>query len=191
MDKDFAATSEYLKTVKDYPLYVYNHNRFIKYIKDLFPWYYSGRVLDIGGRNPLTQRLEDEFDIVIDSTLSDLDIQFICTRSEYDIIIFNHVIEHLFNPLFCLQNIREVMHKDSILIIGTPIKPNFITTETGHFHEMDEYRFKKLIQRAGLEIINWQRFYTYNHISWRSFTGIRPFLKMFYKCHSIVKCIKQ
>ena len=77
----------------------------------------------------------------------------------------------------------------SILIIGTPIKPGFITTRSGHFHEIDEYRFKKLIARAGLEIINWEKFY--NNINWRSFTGIRPFLSMFYKRHSIVTCMKK
>jgi|GEM_PF-2981509 len=187
-DKDFAATPEFMESIKDDPMQIFYHQQLIDYIKDID---LSGRILDIGERNPLTRKLEDHFGIEIDNTIGDLDETFIPNRFEYDVIIFSQVIEHLFNPLFCLENIKRVMHKNSVLIIGTPIKPGHITTNFRHFHEMDEYRFKKLIQRAGLRIIDWQKNYAYNNINWKSFTGVRPFLKMFYKRTSYVKCIKQ
>ena len=188
MDKDFAKNMEFMESIKDDLVQVFNHNRLIDFIKDLD---LSGRILDIGERNPLTKKIENHYHIKIDSTSSDLDRWLSCPRSKYDLIIFNQVIEHLFNPLLCLENIKDVMNVDSILIIGTPIKPGFITTCKGHFHELDDYRFKKLIERAGLEIINWQKFYTYKNIVWQGFTGLRPFIKMFYKRHSYVKCIKK
>jgi len=186
-DKDFAATLEFMENIKDDPMQVFYHQQLIDYIKDID---LSGRVLDIGERNPLTERMEKYFNIRIDSTSGDLDETFIPDRFEYDVVILSQVIEHLFNPLLCLENIGRVMHKDSILVIGTPIKPGFITTNFRHFHEMDKYQFGKLIRRAGLEIINWQRNYAYHNINWKSFTGIRPFLKMFYRRTSYVKCIK-
>jgi SAM-dependent methyltransferase len=192
MDKDFALSPAHLEMVKDDPISVHYHNQIIEYIGNL-----SGRVLDVGERNPLTKRLENHFNLKIDSTMGDLDRMFICDKSSvktgnpvYDIVIFSHVIEHLFNPLFCLQNIKKVMHNESILIISTPIKPEFITTGTGHFHEMDEYRFKKLVQRAGFKIIRWEKFHIYNNFTWKRFTGIRPFIRMFYKCHSCITLTK-
>ena len=211
MDKNFARDIEYHKSVADTKMMQFYHNRLIEYLEELLESMFSGHlpyILDIGECNPLTKKLENHFNTLIGSTISDLDESLDCLdkmgspiidnnpslrfhkHTIYDIVIFNHVIEHLFNPLFCLENIKDVMHSESILIIGTPIKPNFITTSTGHFHEMDEYRFKKLIARAGLKIIDWKKFHIYNHISWRNFIGLRPFLMMFYKCHSIIKCIK-
>jgi len=187
-DKDFAATLEFMENIKDEPMQIFYHQQLIDYIKNID---LSGKIVDIGERNPLTERIEKHFNIKIDNTHGDLDETFICDKSKYDVVIFSQVIEHLFNPLFCLENIKKVMHKSSILIIGTPIKPGFISTNFRHFHEMDEYRFKKLIQRADLEIINWQKNYAYNNINWKSFTGMRPFLKMFYKRTSYVKCIKK
>jgi hypothetical protein len=172
LDPDFAVTPEFLDSVQNEPIRMFYHSQFINYIKTsgIIP----GKVLDVGDRNPLTRRLEHEFDIHIDSTLGDLDREFYCAKCQYDTIIFNHIIEHLFNPLFCLDNIRKRMHDESILIIGTPIKPGFITTRSGHFHEMDEYRFKKLIARAKLKIVHW-----------------RPFLSMFYRRHSLITCTKK
>ncbi|HDY89865.1 MAG TPA: hypothetical protein ENH82_17325 [bacterium] len=188
MDKDFTQPISYHESVKDTKVVRFNHNRFIDYFSELKP---EGSILDIGERNPLTKRLEKYFATTIDSTIGDLDLQLCCFAREYDIVIFSQVIEHLFNPLFCLENIKKVMHKDSILIIGTPIKPGFITTATCHFHEMDNRNFKKLIARAGFKITNWQRFYRYRNFRISGFFGIRPFIRMFYKCHSIVTCIKK
>ena len=187
MDKDFAFTTEKLNEIKDEPFMVFDHKR---RIKDLQKVDLQGNVLDIGERNPLTERMEEAFGIMIDSTAGDLDVWLFYPKKKYDIIIFSHVIEHLFNPLLCLENIKKVMKPDALLFIATPIHPHFLTPRTGHFHEMDEYRFRKLIQRAGLKIIRWEKTYFHRHIHWTSFTGIRPFLRMFYKCHSWVTLIK-
>lgn len=188
LDSDFAVTQEFLESVKNKAIKKFYHNQLLEYIKDLD---LSGNILDIGERNPLTTRIEATYNISVDSTQGDLDTEFICPNKKYDVVIFNHVIEHLFNPLFCLENIKKVMKPKGILIIGTPIKPGFITTSKGHFHEMDDYRFRKLVKRAGLQILCWKKSHVYNNIQWTRFTGIRPLLRMFYKCHSWVTLSKQ
>lgn len=188
IDTTFAVTKDYLYSVKDRPEKLYYHKQIMRYLENID---LSGYVLDIGYRNPLTERIEQARGIKIDSTDGDLDETLICPRENYDVVIFNHVIEHLFNPLLCLQNIRKVMKPAAMLIIGTPVKPHFITPSKGHFHEMDEYRFRKLIKRAGFKIRDWKKYYVYKNITWRSFTGIRPFVRIFYKCHSIIELIKK
>jgi len=55
----------------------------------------------------------------------------------------------------------------------------------------DMYRFRKLVERAGFEIVSFDHYHRYNHVNLKSFTGIRPFLYMFYKQHGIFKIKKQ
>lgn len=185
IDKDFAVTIEHLEKRagrKDVQFY---HKRFIDYLKNNI-LLYSKNILDIGERNPLTIRIENKFNVKIDSTNGDLDTEFFTIpKDKYDIIICSHVIEHIFNPLWLLERIKSVMKDHSVIILGTPIKPCWITTSTGHFHEFDIYRFKKLMKRAGLKIFNFKHYYIYNRINWRMFTGIRPFLSSFKKRHGI------
>lgn len=198
MDKDFANPIEQLERIRNEPRYAFYHQQLIDYVNNL-DMYNIHRVLDIGERNPLTRKMEAYFDIPIDNTKGDLDETLtivdhkgdVVINKLYEIIIFNHVIEHIFNPLFCLENIKKVMHKGSNLVVGTPIKPNFLTSVKSHFHEMDKYRFRKLLDRAGLEITDWKQCYTYRPIRLVTFTGIRPFIGMFYKRNTFVTCRKK
>ncbi|GAH04385.1 unnamed protein product, partial [marine sediment metagenome] len=153
---------EYTIQESNRPSFIYKHEKLMDLIaKHGFSRLYFDNVLDIGERNPFTERLEVEFSINIDSTSGDLDKEFICSKKQYDLVIFSHVIEHLFNPLFCLENIKKVLKPDGIMIIACPIKPHFLTWGKGHFHEMDDYRFRKLIRRAGFVILIWKKFSLY------------------------------
>lgn len=141
----------------------------------------DGDVLDIGERNPLTIKIESEFNVKVDSTSGDLDELFTIPKKKYDIIICSQVLEHIFNPLWMLERIKSIMKDHSWIILATPIKPNWITTSLCHFHEFDMYRFKKLIQRSGLKILDFKHYHMYRRFTWRLFTGIRPFLYIFQK----------
>lgn len=184
MDKDFTRDISYIVQESNKPPHIHKHIMFIRFLKKHIGG--LGYTLDIGERNTLTERLEAAFKISIDSTYKDLDEEFICPGVNYDTVIFSHVIEHLFNPLFCLENIKKVMKPDGILVIACPIKPHFITWGKGHFHEMDDYRFEKLLDRAGFEIIAWEKFH--NLRSWRSFIGFRPILRQFFRSQTMVIC---
>jgi len=187
MDKDFTRDISYITQESNKPPHIYKHARFIRFIREHIGE--LGHTLDIGERNTLTERLEMEFSVKIDSALGDLDEELICPGNQYDLVIFSHVIEHLFNPLLCLENIKKVMKHDSILIIACPVKPHFLTWGRGHFHEMDSYRLKKLLDRAGFEIMVWEKFH--NLRTWRSFIGVRPILRLLFRSQTMVICRKQ
>ncbi len=186
----FARNIDYINQQSELPSFVYRDKKIIDFLNEIDM---NGNILDIGERNRLTERIEEAFDIKIDSTSGDLDELYWSitdtnkfTKS-YDIIIFSHVIEHLFNPLLALKKVRWYMKPDALLIICTPIKPHFVPWGKGHFHEFDDYRFKELIERAGLKIIQWEKFSNYRLNTWRSYRGFRPLLRMFYKEQSFVK----
>jgi 2-polyprenyl-3-methyl-5-hydroxy-6-metoxy-1,4-benzoquinol methylase len=74
------------------------------------------------------------------------------------------IIEHLMNPLWFLWQVRQALKPDGTLCLSTPInKPKFFW-RPDHFHEVDEYRLNRLIERAGFEIIRRERkrFYRIN-----------------------------
>ena len=203
IDKDFAKNIEFTNQQSELPSFRYRDEKIIEFIGKLeCP---SRNILDIGERNRLTEKLEQAYSLKIDSTQGDLDensnvakvvkyAPYQCHTLHdwdfgyYDLVIFSHVIEHLFNPLLCLENIKLVMKPDALLVICTPVKPHFLPWGKGHFHEMDQYRFKKLIARAGLEIIQWERF---RNGPLLSNLGIRPILrKIFFKEQSFIICKK-
>ena len=187
MDKDFARDIYFINEQSDKPSFIYRDKKIIEVIEEI-DISSAMSILDIGERNRLTERIEKHFNISeIVNTCYDLDEPenwWACPN--YDLIIFSHVIEHLFNPLLCLEGIKRMMKPDAIMIIATPIKPHFIRWGKGHFHEMDDYRFKKLMDRAGLEILKWHKFSTYNWWNRKCYTGIRPFIRMFFKEQSVV-----
>lgn len=155
-----------------------NHNKTIELI-DIIGGL-SGNVLDIGKRNLLTEKLENKFNISIDSTNGDLDIKFECPNKKYNFIHYNNVIEHQFNPLFTLLEIKKRLKKNGILILGTPIKPRWITDAKRHFNEFNKYKFDLLILRGGFKIV--KQIMHWKQLGW---TGIRPLLGSFYKRQGI------
>jgi SAM-dependent methyltransferase len=119
----------------------------------------SGSVLDIGSRNHFTEILEKKYSVTIDSTEGDLDVGLQCAGTAYDFVHYNNVIEHQFNPLLTLLQIREVLKGDGYLLLGTPLKPTFITFAKCHFHEFDAYRYNKLLARSGFQEVRRVHFY--------------------------------
>lgn len=145
----------------------------------------SGDVLDIGNRNYLTELLEERYRIGIDSTSGDLDLEFNCPKKQYDFVHYNNVIEHQFNPLFTLLEIKKVLKPSGLLILGCPLKPKWITTASCHFHEFDKKAYKEIIDRA--ELIEIESIYFSYVISLR---GIRSIMASFKK-RSIVSLLKK
>jgi len=98
----------------------------------------------------------------------------------FDAIYCFEVLEHLLNPLQFLQSIKRYMNNTTPLYISFPTgRPQFLWTK-GHFHEYSKNRADKMFELAGLKIINskitppvWMRLY-------KHFTGIKPFLRLFF-----------
>ncbi len=186
-DEIFASGIDEIKRIADTKHIRECHRIFIEFIAgDNI----TGDILDIGERNPLTEKIEKRFGVQIDSTFGDLDESFITLKKQYDIIIFSHVLEHVFNPLWLLERIKDLMKQDAVIYLATPIKPEWITWTRGHFHEMSMYRFERLIKRAELKTERYVHFRVPFSFIWRTFTGIRPFLYAFHKRLGIFKLKK-
>ena len=132
-----------------------------------------GAVLDIGTRNFFTETLEIMYNVKIDSTSGELEEVFICPKEKYDFIHYNNVIEHQYNPLYTLLEIKKHLKPNGLLIIGCPLKPKWITSAKCHFHEFDRYAYDKLIDRAGFKIVEEVLF-----MKKGNFKGIRNILSM-------------
>jgi len=154
------------------------HNRTINVLRQYVRPY--AKILDVGQRNLLTYRIEREFPVYVHSTTGDLDVDMICPSTNYDIIIHSHTIEHLFNPLHNLMQVRNVLASDGKLILGCPLKPHWIGWSSGHFHEFDAYRYGKLIKRAGFKEMLRCRYHRV--FRWK---GIRPLLSSLHQRYVI------
>jgi len=138
------------------------------------------RVLDIGSRSPMTERLEKELNMKVSNTEGDLDVSFYFPFAIYDAIIYSHTIEHQFNPLFTLLELRKhlgFINKDCPVYILLPRRTKMLWVPT-HYHEIDNYRFKMLMKRARFKIIS-KRYYKSWREWWKYFRGIRPFIRLF------------
>jgi len=158
------------------------------YICDWFQWKLTPgtKILDIGERSPLTNRLEGRNGVYIVNTTGDLDECDWIEKREYDVVIMSHVIEHLFNPLWVLEGIKKVLKPDGKLYIISPVKPYWITPAKCHFHEMDFRNMKRLISRAGFRIIDWDEYSV--PIPFRF--SLRNWLRRLYKEFSIITLVK-
>ena len=156
--------------------YSVDSDRNIRQVIDYLSNKITGRILDVGQRSPLTDAIEGKFSKV-DNTIGDLDIEVTAPEYRYDTIIYSHTIEHQFNPLFTLLELKQLMHFYTRLIIILPSRTKILWTP-GHYHEIDHYRMQLLIKRAGLRIVSyerrkhWRKWYTY-------FFGLRPFMRLF------------
>ena len=88
-------------------------------------------------------------------------------------------MEHLFNPLFNLIEIKRVLKPNGVLYISTPLYKPRIIKSPYHFHEFSEDELMNLIKRADFlvkrkKIIKVRPF-------WHYFLGIRPMLRAKYE----------
>jgi len=146
-----------------------------------------GRVLDIGVRNPFTIQLEEKYNTTVKNTEGDLDI--IELEGSYDTIFCLEVIEHLMNPLHFLLQVQKILKPGGVLFLSTPKhKPHFLWGNH-HFTEYDEFRLEALFARAGFKTVRKHFFRTMP--LWWYFTGLRPFLRMFFNKSRIVELVKK
>jgi SAM-dependent methyltransferase len=154
-----------------------HRDRSVEYIRQNLPHINSLDILDIGQRSPLTDAIEVALKVKIDNTTGDLDFSFTAPKKQYDVVVYSHTIEHQFNPLYTLVEILKLLKDDGVLFIMLPERGKLLW-DKGHYHEIDNYRFKELVERAGFKIIKKDK-----QRPWRTpffyLTGFRPFLRLF------------
>jgi 2-polyprenyl-3-methyl-5-hydroxy-6-metoxy-1,4-benzoquinol methylase len=98
-------------------------------------------------------------------------------KGNYDLVTSFEVLEHLFNPLFNLEQINNVLNKNGCLILSTPLaKPSFLWAKK-HFHEMSKRSIYALFESAGFKILRHGYFRVHPFLFYTS--GIRPLMRLF------------
>jgi|TARA_B100000315_G_scaffold258072_1_gene308982 hypothetical protein len=146
-----------------------------------------GKVLDIGEENPVSRKLSSYYDISIDQTDIDLDVETL--DGNYKTVFCFEVVEHLFNPLHLLLEINKVLETNGSLILSTPKRrPHFMWYKY-HFHEFSKEELQNLITRAGFKIKRIEY-----KMSGRPllgyFKGVRPILRLFLERKCLLELIK-
>jgi len=92
-------------------------------------------------------------------------------ENSFDLVFFNHVIEHLKNDLGALQNIYKITKPGGLVILGTPnegaiawkfayfIEPN-VMKKSDHVNFYTADSIKKIAEKAGFKIMHTE------HIGW-------------------------
>ena len=131
--------------------------------------------LDIGDRTGLTEMMEDKYGVKFDNTQGDLDK--IELKGNYDLVTSFEVLEHLFNHLFNLEQINNVLNQNGYLFLSTPMaKPDFLWAKK-HFHEMSKRSIYALFESAGFKILRHGYFRVHPFLFYTS--GIRPLVQFF------------
>ena len=84
---------------------------------------------------------------------------------KFDVIILNHVVEHLTDPAESLAQITRLMHEDSRLVISLPLLSTFLWEQYGvgslpfadaprHLYIFTYSGFCQLANRAGLSLVH-------------------------------------
>ena len=139
--------------------------------------------LEIGDRSPLTESLESFYKCNFDSTYIDLDTGHL--SGKYDLIMAFEIIEHLFNPLHLLLEVRKILNEDGILYLSTPLGKPYFLWSNDHFHEIGFTRLKSLLDRAGFRIICMEKIRIQPLAFY--FTGIRPMLRFIFEKHILLR----
>jgi hypothetical protein len=136
------------------------------------------RGLDLGGRSPLTDSLEQFFRCPFDNTTLDLDIDPL--EGRYGVVTAFEVIEHLFNPLNLLLQVRKLLEgEDARLFLSMPLrKPGFLASP-GHFHEMSLREARLLFMRSGFTVVRSACFRIRAPMFY--LTGFKPLMRAFYE----------
>ena len=141
------------------------------------------KILDVGQCSPLKLYLESYLNVKMDSTRGDLDSYFAIPSDEYNIIIFSHTIEHIFDPLQCLLRLKAHLKPGGIMYILLPDRGKLLWTK-GHYHEINGYSMSLLLKRAGLKILSKTRYKPWR-TWWHYLTGFRPILRLFFEFYAI------
>lgn len=88
------------------------------------------------------------------------------TEFEFDIITYWDVIEHVWSPLEVINNSKNLLKKDGYMFLSTPnIGARFakfsgkywpFMTPPEHLSFLTKKSFKKLAEKTGFEIVNWE-----------------------------------
>lgn len=151
------------------------HVRTIKAAKAEFMDELRAPVADMGDPNTAKKLIENVKGIEIES-IYNIDFDYDPIPGQWGTIICLEILEHLFNPLFFLENIKKALKPGGILYLSTPYRAKFLWTEH-HYHEIDDKRIRWLFERAGFGIEKEKKIRLFRGWKWH-LKGVRPLLRL-------------
>ena len=134
--------------------------------------------LDLGDRTPLCDDLETLFGCPFRNSRCDLDVEPL--EGSYDVVTAFEVLEHLFNPLHALLEVRKVLSgPEARVFVSVPAAKPAMLKSPDHFHEMSPSELESLITRAGFRSV---RSASFRIRRWPFYlTGLKPLLRAFHE----------
>ncbi|MBK6765297.1 MAG: methyltransferase domain-containing protein [bacterium] len=127
------------------------------------------RWLDVGsGESYMRDVLREETKMKIEVSEVDLDVQpYEFPDNTFHTLTHFEVLEHLFNPLYHVLELKRVMAPDGNLFLVTPNDYSLIYKAEHllsrkyrpHFHQFCERDLLDLFHRAGMKIVHLEAFY--------------------------------
>jgi SAM-dependent methyltransferase len=127
------------------------------------PW------LDVGaGESVMLDHLRAEKSRAIETSNIDLDISRYLHKDNHFLTITSfELIEHLFNPLFHMEEIKRVLSPEGNLFLTTPNDQSLIYKAEHllnrkyrpHFHQFSAQDLDDICKRAGLEVVTIKKFF--------------------------------
>jgi SAM-dependent methyltransferase len=154
------------------PRYFFEHARKVAAFLEEMP----SPILDLGEANPKIRIIQEILRIEF-SSCGDVDFDFEPIPGSWGTILCLEILEHLYNPLLALTNMRSALAPGGVIYLSTPGRPHFLWSHQ-HFHEIDDERIRWLFRRAGLEVLKEGRIPVRREWWWH-LRGIRPFLRLF------------
>ena len=163
--------------------YRYNHKLILDELDSIKPV----NILEVDKYNLLTHKIKTKYPHVSIShchgdfdeniyVIGNFDGEILAIPgSHFDTVVFTSVIEHLYNPLFALEEIKKYIKPDGILLLAMPKGTIMSVQYYWHFHEMTKNQLFMLMDRAGFMCVSYKEFPRYwgKPKRW----GIRPILR--------------
>lgn len=142
-------------------------------------------ILDIGSQNFFGVRLARYYGVAINNTSGDLNS--LSWRPEgssrsYNTVWIFEVIEHLVNPAQFLNSLSNYITSNTEIYMAYPYRTDVRFWPQGHWHEMDERRFRALAKYCNYRIVKFQKRTLHRKLSFY-LRGIRPLLRLFFYPH--------
>ncbi|ABB23060.1 hypothetical protein [Pelodictyon luteolum] len=134
--------------------------------------------LDLGDRTPMTELAEALFGFTFDSSRVDLDEGSL--SGCYGVVTAFEVLEHLFNPLHALLEVKKVMAGSAArLFVSMPLRQPELLRSPEHFHEMSRTAALALFGRSGFRVERSAEFRIRRPLFYLS--GFKPLLRFFFE----------
>lgn len=131
---------------------------------------------DVGEFNPRIKYIADEMILAI-YTIDTKDFNWDKIRERQCERIFAfEIVEHLQNPLFFMNELKNALSKDGSIYFILPCNLRLLWHKA-HFFEIDKNHFERwLVKPLGLKIVRYKKIYFVP--SWRVYlVGFRPFFR--------------